>query len=57
MLLAREEEIADLIAIAPQRFDHSFCLVWRHNGVLVSLEEDLLWGLNFLPGQSLMRGM
>src|SRR6266511_3402932 len=40
VLLAREQEIADRVALAPQRFDHGFCLVRRHDGVLVALEED-----------------
>src|SRR5258706_6801749 len=40
MLLAREKEIADRIALAPQRLNHALCLVWRHDGVLVSLEKD-----------------
>src|SRR5262249_5346272 len=40
MLLAREEEIAARIAVAPQCLDHTFCLVRRHDGVLVPLEED-----------------
>src|SRR6185436_9606519 len=40
MLLAREQEIADRIALAPQRLDHAFCLVRRHDGVLIALEED-----------------
>src|SRR5215472_18849764 len=40
MLLAREQEIADRIAFAPQRLNHTFCLVRRHDGVLLPLEED-----------------
>jgi hypothetical protein len=40
MLLAREEEIANRIAFAPQRLNHSFCLIRWHDGVLVTLEED-----------------
>src|SRR5262245_52159444 len=40
MLLAREQEIADRIALAPQRLDHAFRLVGRHDGVLLPLEED-----------------
>src|SRR5262245_16390787 len=40
MLLAREQEIADRIALAPQRLNHAFCLVRRHDGVLLPLEED-----------------
>src|SRR5262249_44153185 len=40
MLLAREQEIADRIALAPQRLNHAFCLVRRHDGVLFPLEED-----------------
>ena len=40
VLLAREQEIADRIALAPQRLDHGFCLVRRHDGVLITLEED-----------------
>src|SRR6266536_425560 len=40
MLLAREQEIAHRIALAPERLDHAFCLVRRHDGVLVPLEED-----------------
>src|SRR5262249_16597301 len=40
MLLAREQEIADWIALAPQRLNHAFCLVRRHDGVLLPLEED-----------------
>src|SRR5260221_5561080 len=40
MLLAREKEIADRIALAPQRLNHALCLVWRHDGVLVPLEKD-----------------
>src|SRR5215472_5011436 len=40
MLLAREQEIANRIALAPQRLNHAFCLVRRHDGVLLPLEED-----------------
>src|SRR5262249_30667362 len=40
MLLAREQEITDRIAVAPQRRNHSFRLVRRHHGVLLPLEED-----------------
>src|SRR5262245_29256906 len=40
MLLAREQEIADRIALAPQRLNHTFCLARRHDGVLGTLEED-----------------
>src|SRR6266516_4020632 len=40
VLLAREQEIADRIALAPQRLDHSSCLVRRHDGVLFPLKED-----------------
>src|SRR5262249_6580087 len=40
MLLARKQEIADRIAFAPQRLNHTFCLVRRHDGVLFPLEED-----------------
>src|SRR5260370_18915290 len=40
MLLARDQEISDRIAFAPQRFNHTFRLVARHNGVLFPLEED-----------------
>src|SRR5262244_237347 len=40
MLLAREQEIADRIALAPQRLNHAFRLVRRHDGVLFPLEED-----------------
>src|SRR5215475_8596707 len=40
MLLAREQEIADWIALAPQRLNHAFWLVRRHDGVLLPLEED-----------------
>src|SRR6516165_2973792 len=40
MLLAREQEIADRIALAPQRLNHAFCLVRRHDSILVPLEED-----------------
>src|SRR6266516_5167084 len=40
MLLAREQEIADRISLAPQCLDHTFSLVRRHDGILVPLEED-----------------
>src|SRR5262249_7924164 len=40
MLLAREQEIADRIAFPPQRLTHASCLVRRHDGVLLPLEED-----------------
>src|SRR5262249_33205706 len=40
MLLAREQEIADRIALAPRRLNYAFCLVRRHDGVLLPLEED-----------------
>src|SRR5262249_56039670 len=40
MLLAREQEIADRIAFAPQRLNHTFRLIRRHDGVLLPLEED-----------------
>ena len=40
VLLAGEQEIADRIALAPQRLDHGLGLVRRHDGVLVALEED-----------------
>src|SRR6266446_8381185 len=40
MLLAREQEVADRISIAPQRLDHDLGLVRRHHGVLGALEKD-----------------
>ena len=40
MLLAREQEISDRIASAPQRLNHTLRLVGRHDGVLLPLEED-----------------
>src|SRR5262249_53084455 len=40
VLLTREQEIADRVAIVPQCLDHAFCLVRRHDGVLFPLEED-----------------
>src|SRR5215468_5530334 len=40
MLLAREQEIANRITFAPQRLNHTFRLVRRHDGVLLPLEED-----------------
>src|SRR6516164_2500301 len=40
MLLAREQEIANRITFAPQRLNHTFRLVRRHDGVLLPLEKD-----------------
>src|SRR5215467_4520922 len=40
VLLTREQEVADSIAIAPQRLDHDLGLVRRHYGVLGALEEN-----------------
>src|SRR5262249_46067484 len=40
MLLAREQEIANRIALAPQRLNHAFCLVRRHDGVPLPRKED-----------------
>src|SRR5262245_39882654 len=40
VLLAGEQEIADRIALAPERRDHRFGLVRRHDRVLLALEED-----------------
>src|SRR6516165_9215791 len=40
VLLAREQKIADRIAFAPERLDHGFGLVWRHDCVFVALKED-----------------
>jgi hypothetical protein len=39
MLLARKKEVADSIAVAPQRLDHDLRLVWRHDSILGALEE------------------
>ena len=35
MLLARDQEIADRIALASQCLNHAFCLVRRYDGVLL----------------------
>src|SRR5262249_49430343 len=43
MLLAREQEITDLIAVAPQRLNHSFRLVRRHDGVLLPRDGLMVW--------------
>ena len=40
MLLACEQEVADGITVAPQRFDHDFGLVRRHHSILGALEKD-----------------
>src|SRR5262249_43246134 len=40
MLLAREQEIADRIALAAQCLNHAFCLVRRHDGAPPPLKED-----------------
>src|SRR4051794_8874114 len=40
VLLAREQEIADRVTLAPQRIDHGLGLVRRQDGTLVALEED-----------------
>src|SRR5215475_8536709 len=38
VLLAREQEIADRISVAPQRLNHPLGLIRRHDGVLSALE-------------------
>src|SRR5207248_9863054 len=40
VLLAREQEIADCVALAPKRVDHGLGLVRRHNCVFIALKEN-----------------